>query len=28
MENRVAYLIERKIDYINYEDDAHIMQIS
>ena len=25
MENRVALLIERKSDYINYEDDAHIM---
>jgi len=24
-ENRIALLIERKSDYINYHDDAHIM---
>jgi hypothetical protein len=28
MENRVVLLIKRKSDYINYQDDAHIMQIS
>ncbi len=27
MENRVALLSERKSDYINYQDDLHIMQI-
>ena len=25
MENRIALLIERKSDYINYQDDAHVM---
>jgi hypothetical protein len=25
MKNRVPLLVERKSDYINYQDDAHVM---